>query len=810
VEPDETIDLFTSSVSDGTPVDWEEGGSELDPHTVEALRDVSRIADFHRALQRTGDPPPAGETSAPSSPAPLERWHDLTLLERIGAGARGEVWRAWDATLQRQVALKFLQPSAGAGDRTGSAALLKEARALARVRHPSIVAVFGIAEDQERVGMWMECVQGITLAREIERVGALPAGQVTRIGLQLCSALETLDAAGLVHRDIKPTNIMIEGTERVILTDFGLGWRPALDDSVAPKSSGTPLFMAPEVLAGEKSTHQSDLYALGVTLWWALAGQGPFEAKTLDALRKEVPRGPSRSLAQLSPQAPPDLVEAILWAMKPLPSDRVRSAADLAARLRTSGVDFEAQAPRAPAIAVLPFVNNSPGNEDEYFADSLADELINVLAKVRGLRVVARASSFQFKGRREDVGVIGAKLKVPMLLDGSLRKSGNRIRVSVQLVRVSDSSHLWSETYDRTLEDIFAVQDDIAHSVVKELRTALLGDKTDSEASAAATAAVVQAAKGRGTDSEAHRLYLLARHLLDRSTPEETEKAIGYLKEALARDAGAAIAWRELGRAYAMQSDRVWVPVAEGYIRAREAVERALDLEPDLPEAHAELGWIQLFYYWDFAGAQASLRRAVELSPGNAAALRGAGVLAWTLGRHEEAIGLTRRALEQDPLSAASYHNLALALQIADRLAEAEAAYRKALEIAPRRAGTRAWLSLTLTVLGRGEEALAEAMQEPDEAFRLWALGIVRHALGDRAGSDAALEDLIEKNAADSAYQVAEVYGARGERDKAFEWLERAYVQRDGGIADMKISQSLRSLHGDSRWGPFLRKMGLE
>src|SRR6185503_17150626 len=218
VEPGDSVDRLTGSVSDGKPVDWEavELDPELDSDTVRMMRDVARIAEYNRALQQS-ESAPSPSTTAP----PLERWRDLTLMEPIGAGARGEVWRAWDSTLRRQVALKFLQPSE---DESASADLLTEARALARIRHPSVVTVYGIAEDQGRVGMWMECVPGTSLSREMERVGPLRPLQVALIGIQLCSALEALDAAGLVHRDIKPANILLEREDRAVLTDFGLGW----------------------------------------------------------------------------------------------------------------------------------------------------------------------------------------------------------------------------------------------------------------------------------------------------------------------------------------------------------------------------------------------------------------------------------------------------------------------------------------------------------------------------------------------------------------------------------------------------------
>ena len=464
---------------------------------------------------------------------------------------------------------------------------------------------------------------------------------------------------------------------------------------------------------------------------------------------------------------------------------------------------------RVPSIAVLPFVNRSHDEEDEYFAEGLADELINVLGKIRGLRVAARTSSFQFKGLNEDIAAIGRKLNVATVLEGSVRKAGNRLRIFVQLVKVSEGYHVWSERYDRTLEDIFAVQDDITESVVKELRATLLGEAVDTQSATEVTAQVAAAVKGRTTDPEAHRLYLQARYLLDRRTRDDNTKAIGYLKQVLERDPAFALAWAELGRAYTTEADVGWGPVAAGYVRGREAVAQALQLEPALAEGHSELGRIQMNHDWNWWGAEKSFARAVALAPRDAAMLRRAGVLASNLGRVDDAIALYRRAIELDPLNTHSYSNLGMALGANDHLIEAEQAFRKAIELAPHGAGTRAYLALNLLALSRGEEALAEASHETEEMWRLWSSAIIKHAIRDATIADAALRELLAKYAESAAYQIAEAYAARSEIDLAFEWLERAYVQRDGGLTETKTDRLFRRLHADPRWGVFLRKIGL-
>jgi adenylate cyclase len=462
-----------------------------------------------------------------------------------------------------------------------------------------------------------------------------------------------------------------------------------------------------------------------------------------------------------------------------------------------------------PSVAVLPFVNRSRDVEDEYFSDGLSDELLNVLAKIRGLRVAARSSAFTFKNAKATVADVGSALNVGTVVEGSVRKSGNRIRISVQLVNVADGYHLWAESYDRTLDDIFAVQDDIAQSVVKQLRRTLLGEAVDATVASDVTAQVAAAVRGRATDPEAYRLYLQARHFVDRHTRDDTSTAIGYLKQALDRNPGFALAWAELGGAYSAEADSGWAPVAEGYRRAREAVERALSLEPNLAEGHAQRGWLQRSHDWDFHGAETSLHRALELAPGNALVLRRAAILALNLGRVDEAIALNRRAVDQDPLSAEAFGNLGLALEAAGRLDEADSARRKALDLAPQRTSTRAHLALTLLARGRDDEALAEATREPEAVWRLRALAIIHGAARRPAEAEDALRQLVEDYADDAAFQIAEVYAAHGEVDVAFEWLERAYAQRDPGLCQTKTQSSLRALHGDPRWGAFLHKMRL-
>jgi len=468
-----------------------------------------------------------------------------------------------------------------------------------------------------------------------------------------------------------------------------------------------------------------------------------------------------------------------------------------------------ANAREAPSIAVLPFVNMSRDEDNEYFADGLAEELLNVLSKIRGLRVAARSSAFRFKGRAADAADVGRALNVGTLLEGSVRKAGNRMRIAVRLVKVSDGYQFWSETYDRTLDDIFAVQDDIAQSVVKELRNTLLERSNDPAAERDATAAVAEAVKGRSSDPEAHRRFLYARHFIDRNTRDETARGIGYLKEALAIDPAFALAWAELGRAYSNEANWGWSTATEGFVRAREALMHALALEPDLAEGHAGIAWIQIAHDWDWRGADATLHRALELAPGNAIVLHQAGIVAGINGRFEDGIALGRRAIEQDPLSPSAHFYQGMTLHAAGRSGEAVTAVERALELAPQSAAMHACLAVVLVVDGRLAQAREHMRQEPEEWGRLFARGVVEKAAGREVESLAALRELASKYAGDAAYQVAEIHAFRGEADSAFEWLARARMQHDAGIAWTKIDPLLRALHADARWGGFVQEIGL-
>jgi TolB-like protein/Tfp pilus assembly protein PilF len=462
-----------------------------------------------------------------------------------------------------------------------------------------------------------------------------------------------------------------------------------------------------------------------------------------------------------------------------------------------------------PSIAVLPFVNMSRDEENEYFADGLSEELLNVLAKIRGLRVASRTSAFSFKGKDVDIPTIAQKLNVATVLEGSVRRSGKRVRITAQLIQVASDSHLWSETYDRELDDIFAVQDNIAQSVVKELRAALLGKSSEAAVSATAVAEVRQAAVGRGDNPEAFQLYLQGKFFGERVTQADTDKAIDLFQQALAIDPNFALAWAGLSRVHQMQAGYGFAQIDKGYESAREAAQRAVQLAPDLAEGHIELGLVFESHDWNWVAADAAFRRSLELAPGDAHALRAAAGLARILGQRDKAIELIGKAVALDPLSAHTHRQAALIYLIANRMDDAVAAFKLALDFAPNAGLCHAFLAITRLLQGRGQEALALAAAESHGVFRNVAFAMIQHNLSHPAESESALQTLINEFGWTAAYQVAEVYAYRGELEKAFEWLERAYIQRDPGVMYSATDVLLRPLHGDPRWQPFLRRLGL-
>lgn len=477
------------------------------------------------------------------------------------------------------------------------------------------------------------------------------------------------------------------------------------------------------------------------------------------------------------------------------------------ASTQSSLMPGKTEAPTEKSIAVLPFVDMSEKRDQEYFTDGLSEELIDLIAKVPELRVTARTSSFYFKGKQATIAEIAKALNVAHVLEGSVRKSGNRLRITAQLIRASDSSHLWSETYDRKLDDIFRVQDEIADAVVKELKISLLGAGSGFQGG---SSSMIRLRDAPTSNTEAYTLYLQGRALVARYTPADVEKGKVYLRQAVELDPDFAAAWAWLAQAR-NQAFSLFATENNYEIYRREmveAVDRALALDPQLPQAHSLKAFISWFMDQDIPAAKREMKRALELGPGDSGVLTSVSLMTLGLGRIEEAEEIAKEAVAQDPLAIDGYRALGLAQQYGGKLTEAEATFRRVLEINPNADGLHARLGLVLVAAGKPEAALAEILREPSQGRRRTSLALAYDALGRRADADKALGD-PEKLAADGWYfQIAVVYAHRGEQDQALAWLERGYKNHDGGVYNyLTVDPLLEPLRADPRYQALAKQM---
>jgi TolB-like protein/Tfp pilus assembly protein PilF len=452
-----------------------------------------------------------------------------------------------------------------------------------------------------------------------------------------------------------------------------------------------------------------------------------------------------------------------------------------------------AQADYPPnSIAVLPFVNMSDDDANEYFSDGLTEELLNLLARVRSLRVISRSSAFTFKDKDFDIPTVARALNVANVLEGSVRKSGNRVRITVQLVDTQSDSHLWSETYERTLDDIFAIQDEIAASVVSQLKVTLLGEAPTSEQ----------------VDPEAYTLYLQARHLGRQFSAEGFERSNALYRQALAIQPDYAAAWSGLATNYTNQAGNGLVPAKEGIASAREAADKALESNPAFAPAHANLGWIAYGFDADLQQAARHYERALELDPANTYIIRSSAILLKSLGRFDEAIVLGEYSTGHDPATASGHTNLGLSYLHAGRWDDAIACYETVLKLSPDYIGAHYRMGFALLLKGDAEAARDAFGREVDEEYRVKGMALAAYDLGQDDEFRAGLDELINRWGREWPSEVAHVYAYTGDADKAFEWLERSITQKEQGLAEQISHPYYRLLHGDPRWQALLEDMG--
>lgn len=719
------------------------------------------------------------------------------ITAKLGSGGMGEVYLAEDTRLDRTVALKFL-PSAMWNEGEAQQRLIREAKAASKLDHTNIVTIYGIEEFEGKPFIVMAHVRGVTLD-EYCTSRQRSADDLVDLAIQIADGLEHAHDAGVVHRDLKPGNILVDDRARVRILDFGIArLRGTTRLTQAGSTIGTLAYSPPELAQGKDAETTSDIFSLGVVMYQMLTGRLPFEGDHEAALIYAIVHEPPLPFRDSGASVPIKLQGVIMRCLEKQPTKRFPNCAALVKDLRSckSGSVSSSSGDGAevkPTIAVLPFANMSADPENEFFADGLSEELMNVLARNPGLKVTGRTSSFSFKGKQEDLREIGLKLGVETLLEGSVRKSGNRVRITAQLVKASDGFHLWTETYDRVLDDIFVVQDDIAKSVATAMNVALLGNS----------------APRAHVNAESFNLVIQANHFVTRITRESLETAKSLYDRALEIDPNDARTWAGLARCLTLQVGYGFVDHERGIRSAREAAERAIKLDDTSAEAHWAMGWIRLFADLDWKQAGEFYRRAYELAPNDSRVVMALANYESYKGDFSRAPKLALEAVKLDPLNASTHMFAGRTLWWSGDTDRAIELFRSALKLSPGIASGQASLAGILSSAGRLDEALVEAQKEQPSGYRDTALACVYALMGRDQEADQALASLLARGE-QWAFQVAAVYVVRGDEDEAFGWLNRALQLRDSGLPSAKSQPFFRSLHSDPRWPAFLKKIGLD
>jgi serine/threonine protein kinase/tetratricopeptide (TPR) repeat protein len=731
------------------------------------------------------------------SAAVADRYH---VEHEIGRGGMAVVYLADDLRHHRKVAIKLLHPDLAQA--VGPTRFLREITIAAQLTHPHIVPLYDSGELDGRLFYVMPYLEGESLRQKLDRVKQLPVDEALSITRQVSSALEYAHARNVVHRDIKPENILLYQGEAMV-ADFGIAL--AVSAASGPRLTGTglvvgtPEYMSPEQALDEGTDGRSDQYSLACVLFEMLAGEPPYGGMSPHSILAKRLMDQVPSVRRLRGTVPAAVDAALTRALAKLPVDRFRTVADFAVALSAPAPTSDRAG--CPSVAVLPFRNLSTDPENEFFADGITEDVIAHLSKIRALKVISRSSVMPFKLRQQSLREIGATLGATTLLDGSVRRAGDRVRIVAQLIDGESDAHLWTETYDRQLTDIFAIQTDVALHIADALEAELSHDEQS------------RVQREPTKNLEAYQLFLHGRQWLVRFTPSALERAIEQFERVVALDPGFALAWTSMAMAFSELVEHGAIDPGLAHRRASEAVTHALRIDPDLAAAYTVRGHLKMMHELDWEGAESDYKRALELSPSDADAYDFYGRLCDALERFDEAVFMHQRAHELDPLTHRS--DLATTYIRAGRYGEALASARDAVAIDPGYA--RAWATLGWAQIFSGlrEEGLASiehaAQLTPENTLWLGQVGAAFAMSGQEARAREILNDL-EKRAASgyvSPYHLAYVYTALGDVERAIDLVESAVASRTGSAYALKGSFLFRSLHGHPRFQALLRRMKL-
>jgi serine/threonine-protein kinase len=743
------------------------------------------------------------------SDAPVSRANALsdryTIERLLGYGGMATVHLAEERKHKRKVAIKILKQEFGAS--VGAERFLREIGIAARLSHPHIVPLIDSGESDGRLYYVSPYIAGGSLRDRLNREQKLPVDDALRIAHEIGTALDYAHRNGFVHRDVKPENILF-ADDHALLADFGIAHVASTSPNEPLTLSGfvlgTPEYMSPEQASGESDIGvPGDVYGLACVFYEMLAGQPPFKGATPRATMAKQVTEKARPVRTLRPDAPAGFERVLERALAKNPAQRYSTVLQFCDALtRARSEPNRPFAATMRTIAVLPFVNSSPDPDNEYLSDGITDELINALAKVEGLRVASRTSVFALKGKAQDVRAIGALLEASEVLEGSVRRSGDNLRITVQLTCTEDGRLMWSERYDRRLIDVFAIQDEIARTIVTTLRSTSFADIAPTPAN-------------RHTENViAYGLYLRGRYAWNKRTSEGVYEGIKYFEEAIALDPRYALAYTGLADSYSLHIDYRNVPVHEGHQKAKMYARKAIELDDTLAEAHASLAWSSFIYDWDWDGAAKEFRRAIELDPHYAPAHQWYAFMLASEGRFDEALLEAHTAQENDPSSVSVRRSLGYAYFYARKYEQAHYHLDRAIAMNPTAEESYRVQGLILTLQKQfpaAERVLREALAlAPETGSSTKAtLAFCLAASGDQSYARQIAGELEERLKSEyiSPVDHAIVQMALGDKEKALDWTERAIEERRGWVAYLRVHPIVDSLRGEPRFDALVQRM---